>query len=553
MLENSLDAGAKHITVVVKEGGLKYLQIQDDGCGIRIEDLPILCHRHTTSKLRAYEDLDTIATLGFRGEALSSISYVSHVTVTTMTASMLHGYRVQYSDGGMLPPGPKPVAAVPGTSIIVEDMFYNMLPRRRAFKPGPEEHNLLLDVVQRYAIYKAGSVGFTLKRQGEARSDLHTLPSASRLDVIRMLFGPDLAANLLPLQLSAGSGDVSEAVQLDGPMAFTAAGFVSNLTHVGRKSVLILFINGRPVEQGQLKRAIEAVYTAQNPKASKPWVFLDLKMPPRHVEVNVHPTKKEASAAALTSAAAPVPTRRRTAAGRACTPGAAEGLPPGSVRELLAEVHAAAHCELEQVLRNHTWVGMADDRLALLQHSTQLYLVDVGALSKDLFYQMLLTRWQSCQVMQLAQPLPVQQLMTAALQLEEAAGRWQAGPGASKQELCGLVEALLAQKAEMLAEDVDWDSEKECFRSLADVDCQQNPDSNGTSNGKQVGMTSPPAVAGVMGPHRDQQQREWLLRHVLMPAIKYMYKPPRERARDGSVLLLTSMQKLYRVFERCGW
>lgn len=76
--------------------------------------------RHTTSKLRAFEDLETISTLGFRGEALASISFVSHVTVTTMTASMQHGYRVKYSDGEMLPPGPKPVAAVPGTSIIVE-------------------------------------------------------------------------------------------------------------------------------------------------------------------------------------------------------------------------------------------------------------------------------------------------------------------------------------------------------------------------------------------------------------------------------------------------
>lgn len=120
MLENSLDAGAKHITVIIKEGGLKYLHIQDDGCGVRLEDLPILCQRHTTSKLRAFEDLDTISTLGFRGEALASISFVAHVTVTTMTANMQHGYRVKYADGEMLPPGPKPTAAVPGTSIIVE-------------------------------------------------------------------------------------------------------------------------------------------------------------------------------------------------------------------------------------------------------------------------------------------------------------------------------------------------------------------------------------------------------------------------------------------------
>jgi DNA mismatch repair protein MLH1 len=137
MLENSLDAGARHVTVVLKEGGLKYMQIQDDGSGIRLEDMPILCHRHTTSKLRAYEDLDTISTLGFRGEALASISFVSHVTVTTMTASMQHGYRVRYSDGEMLPPGPKPVAAVPGTSIIVEVRVLAACSLQQRHKPCP--------------------------------------------------------------------------------------------------------------------------------------------------------------------------------------------------------------------------------------------------------------------------------------------------------------------------------------------------------------------------------------------------------------------------------
>lgn len=104
-------------------------------------------------------------------------------------------------------------------------------------------------------------------KQGEARSDLHTLPTASRLDVIRSLFGPDLAASLLPLQLTGGSGDTSEHVTLDGPMGFVISnGYLSNVTYVGRRSTLVLFINGRPVEQGQLRRAIEAVYTAQNPK-----------------------------------------------------------------------------------------------------------------------------------------------------------------------------------------------------------------------------------------------------------------------------------------------
>ncbi len=94
-------------------------------------DLPILCHRHTTSKLKEYEDLETISTLGFRGEALCSISFVSHMTVTTMTGDEQHGWRVVYKDSEMEPPGPKPVAAVKGTTIVAEDMFYNVPTRKR--------------------------------------------------------------------------------------------------------------------------------------------------------------------------------------------------------------------------------------------------------------------------------------------------------------------------------------------------------------------------------------------------------------------------------------
>jgi DNA mismatch repair protein MLH1 len=120
LIENSLDAGATRLVITVKEGGLKLLQIQDDGSGIRHEDLPILAHRHTTSKLRQFEDLETISTLGFRGEALASISFVAHMAVVTMTRSSQHGWRVEYRDSQVVPPGPKAVAAVPGTTITVE-------------------------------------------------------------------------------------------------------------------------------------------------------------------------------------------------------------------------------------------------------------------------------------------------------------------------------------------------------------------------------------------------------------------------------------------------
>lgn len=130
MLENSIDAGSKLITVTVKGGGMKMLQIQDNGTGIRKEDMGIVAERFTTSKLREFKDLSSIATHGFRGEALASISHVAHLSILTKTREAVCGHRAEYRDS-VLVSGPSPVAANQGTTITVEDLFYN-IPQRRA-------------------------------------------------------------------------------------------------------------------------------------------------------------------------------------------------------------------------------------------------------------------------------------------------------------------------------------------------------------------------------------------------------------------------------------
>ncbi|KAI8475935.1 MAG: hypothetical protein J3K34DRAFT_517092 [Monoraphidium minutum] len=290
MVENSIDAGASRVAVTLKEGGLRLLQVADDGCGVAAGDLPLLCVRHATSKLRAYEDLETVATLGFRGEALASISFVAHLGVVTMARGDPHGWRASYQDGALLePPGPRPCAAVPGTVLTVEDLFFNVPARRKAFRAGGAEEGAL-----RYAVWAAPRVGFSLRRQGEARADLATAPGASRLDVIRQLHGPDLAAALLPLAVARGE-EPSASLPHDAPGGphLRAQGYVTGLAWAGRRSGLVLFINGRCVECGPLKRGAEAVYASLVPRAAKPWMFLDVTLPPRQVEVNVHPTKRE--------------------------------------------------------------------------------------------------------------------------------------------------------------------------------------------------------------------------------------------------------------------
>jgi DNA mismatch repair protein MLH1 len=287
LLENSLDAGSRRINVVTKGGGLQLLQIQDDGHGIKLEDMEIVCERFTTSKLQAYEDLTAIQTFGFRGEALASISHVAHLSITTKTEGSPVAYAARYIDSKLAPekPGasaaPRPCAGVKGTTITVEELFYNVPNRRKAFKSGAEEYGKIVEVVQRYATHYSG-VSFSVKKHGEAIADIHTPADASRAEVIRTIFGSAVAKELLPL----------DAVCIE-ECSVTLSGCMTNANYQSKRLVFILFINGRLVEHSNLKRVVDAAYATCLPRGTHPWVYLSLTMPGHNVDVNVHPTKKE--------------------------------------------------------------------------------------------------------------------------------------------------------------------------------------------------------------------------------------------------------------------
>ncbi|KAI8097472.1 histidine kinase-like ATPase [Halteromyces radiatus] len=285
LIENSLDAGSTQIQIQAKEGGLKLLQIQDNGHGIKKEDLAIVCERYTTSKLKKFEDLSTIATYGFRGEALASISHVAHVTITTKTEDSKCAYRANYTDGKLAPPrpgqsaDPKPCAGNNGTQITAEDLFYNMPQRKKALRSASDEYNRILDIVGRYAIHNAG-VSFSCKRQGSMTADIQTTTTATIIDNIRQIHGSSVATELLYGERTFES------------QAFTMKSYISNANYSVKRTTLLLFINNRSVESPAIKRMIENVYSALLPKGGHPFVYLSILIKPENVDVNVHPTKQ---------------------------------------------------------------------------------------------------------------------------------------------------------------------------------------------------------------------------------------------------------------------
>ena len=286
MIENSLDAKSTMITVTVKSGGLKLLQIQDNGCGIRKTDMSIVCERFTTSKLNKFEDLSSIATYGFRGEALASISHVAHVTITTRTADSNCAYRASFSDGKLVSPRPgqpaepKPCAGNRGTQITVEDLFYNVATRRKALKSPGEEYTKVMDVVSKYAIHNSG-VAFTLKKQGENMASVRTTASATVVDDIRAIYGPSVAKELLEVSLD------------NHKYSFKMHAHISNANYSVKKFTFLLFINHRLVDSSSLRKAIQTVYEAYLPKGMQPFVYMSLEIAAANVDVNVHPTKHE--------------------------------------------------------------------------------------------------------------------------------------------------------------------------------------------------------------------------------------------------------------------
>ncbi|KAH9822544.1 hypothetical protein DFH28DRAFT_1181229 [Melampsora americana] len=286
LLENCIDAGATSVRITVKDGGVKMLQIQDNGSGIRKEDLTILCERFTTSKIRNFDDLTSLTTYGFRGEALASISHVAHLTVATKTRDASVGWKAQYSDSRLAPlkPGapvePQACAGNYGTVITVEDMFYNVPQRRKALQSGAEEYRKIVDVVSKYAIHNEG-VAISCKKAGSQTPDVNTSATATTLETIGRLYSEQLKKELIRLQFE------------DDELECKVDGYCSGANYTSKKPITLIFINHRLVDCSPLRKALEITYTPILPKGGFGFIYISLEIEPSKVDPNVHPNKKE--------------------------------------------------------------------------------------------------------------------------------------------------------------------------------------------------------------------------------------------------------------------
>ncbi|EEC49542.1 mutl-like protein 1 [Phaeodactylum tricornutum CCAP 1055/1] len=281
LVENALDAGATEVIVTVEKGGLAKITIADNGGGIRPQDLPLAATRHATSKLRTTEDFAHLCSFGFRGEALASVSMVSHLCITSRVPEVKVGYKLAYRGGKPLQ-SPKPTARKPGTTVLVEDLFFN-LPHRKVLRPA-DEYNKILTVLQHYSIlYAEQGIGLVCQKSGKkSTTDLNT---SNAVAVLRSA-----------LDAGQANDDALRKLQLRATQQVIAQVFGSQLiSHLqgfdSRGTQLVLFINSRLVECNGLKRVMEDIYSEYT--KIKPFLYLRLDVPPDTVDVNVHPTKKE--------------------------------------------------------------------------------------------------------------------------------------------------------------------------------------------------------------------------------------------------------------------
>lgn len=275
LVENAIDAGASSITVEIQNGGMTFIRVTDDGCGMEPEDARIAFLRHATSKLRTKEDLGAIGTLGFRGEALAAISSVSRIDLLTKTREAASGTAI-YLEAGVIRLE-EPAGCADGTTILVRDLFYNTPARMKFMKSDMAEASAVFAAVQRQALAHP-EISFRFVKDGTEQ--LHTAGDADCMGAIYQVLGRQLAKDMVAVESRWEK--------------MTVRGYVTKPTATrGNRSLQFFFVNGRFIKSRTLCAALEEAYKNQMMSGRFPACVLEITLPVEAVDVNVHPAKTE--------------------------------------------------------------------------------------------------------------------------------------------------------------------------------------------------------------------------------------------------------------------
>ncbi len=275
LLENSIDAGATRISVEIEEGGTKSIRITDNGKGINKEDIRIAFLRHTTSKIKTAVDLLTVSSLGFRGEALSSIAAVCQVELLTRTADAMEGIRYRIEGGKEV--GFEEIGIPVGTTFIVNNIFFNTPARRKFLRTAQTEAGYVSDIIEKIALSHP-EIAISFKSNGKVK--IHTSGNGNLKDVIYSIYGREITENILEIN------EENDFMKISG---YIGKAIISK----GNRTFENYFINGRYIKSNIISKAIEDGYKFILMQHKYPFTVIDFTIKPEYLDVNVHPSKME--------------------------------------------------------------------------------------------------------------------------------------------------------------------------------------------------------------------------------------------------------------------
>ena len=275
LVENSIDAGAKNVTVEIKNGGISYIRITDDGSGIMPDDMEIAFERHATSKIRKADDLDTVKSMGFRGEALASIAAIAKVELVSRTEQNDIGYKIDIQGGDIIDKHEE--GCQKGTTITVKELFYNTPVRYKFLKKDFTESGYIEDTITRIAL---ANPSIAIKLINTGKITIQTTGSGKLEDVIYSIYGKEIAQNLLPVEYEFEDMKVTGVI---GKPAIARS----------NRSNQLFFVNKRFIKDKTLTSAAEQAFKGLVTIGKHGFLVLNIDMDPKKVDVNVHPTKLE--------------------------------------------------------------------------------------------------------------------------------------------------------------------------------------------------------------------------------------------------------------------